>query len=582
MATFHELLAEAQALRASGRSREAEQRIRQLLVGHGDEPLAHLALAQALAEQDRLEEAVASFQQAAQLDPASIDIDTQLRRAAAALETRRGVALVDARRFDEALACYRRALEADPNCVAAYGNLGNLLGVQRRLDEAATCFRRVIELDPNMPHAHHALAMIADQQGQLETAAAHYQRLLKLAPPTAELQHRLGQRLAQLDRPAEAAERFRRALALNPHALTSQHNLGVMLARSGQFDEALAVQRQTAARSPDDPESHIALGGTLLILGRLAEGWPEYEWRTQLQITAPPPLQWKLWQGEPLAGRTIVLCAEQAIGDVLQFVRFAPLLQAGGARVIVRCAALLQPILSRTPGIDGWLTDPAAWYAADFCVPMMSVPLRLGTTLANIPAEVPYILPDPVLVEAWRQKLATHSGFKIGIVWQGSKIGDLGRSMSLAHFAPLAAVPGVCLVNLQKGHGVEQLPAFAATHPIVDFGETVDSTAGAFMDTAAIMRNLDLVITADTATAHLAGALGVNVWVALRRVPEWRWLLDRDDSPWYPTMRLFRQTQLGQWDAVFQNMRAALQRVVSANAASASTASPKTAGQVPR
>lgn len=572
MATFHELLAEAQALRASGRSREAEQRIRQALTVHADEPLAHLALAQALAEQDRLEEAVASFQRAARLSPASTEIEVQLQRAIAALETRRGVALVDARRFDEAMACYRRALEADPHCVAAHGNLGNLLGVQRRLDEAAICFRRVIELDPNVAQAHHALAMIAEQQGQLETAVAHYQRLLALAPPTAEWQHRLGQLLGQLDRPAEAAECFRRALTLNPYSLSSLHNLGVMLARSGQFDEALPVQRQTVARNSDDPEAHIALGGTLLILGRLAEGWPEYEWRIQLQTTAPPPLQWKLWQDEPLAGRTIVLCAEQAIGDVMQFVRFAPLLKAQGARVIVRCAAMLRPILSRTPGIDGWITDPSAWCAADFCVPMMSVPLRLGTTLANIPARVPYILPDPQLVETWRQKLAAHPGFKIGIVWQGSKIGDLGRSMSLDHFASLAAVPGVCLVNLQKGHGVEQLPAFAAAHPILDFGETVDSTTGAFMDTAAIMRNLDLVITADTATAHLAGALGVNVWVALRRVPEWRWLLDRDDSPWYPTVRLFRQRQLGQWDSVFENMRVALEHAVL----------PSAAGQVPR
>ncbi len=578
MATFQDLLAEARALRASGRSGEAEQRIRQLLIAHADEPLVHVALAQTLGEQDRLEEAVASLQQAAQLDPASIDIDTQLRRAIAALETRHGMALVDARRFDEAMACYRRALEADPNCVAAYGNLGNLLGMQRRLDEAATCFRRVIALDPNACHKRIRRAGHDRRPARPARSGGRgtIQRLLELAPPTAELQHRLGQLLAQLDRPAEAAERFRRALALNPHALTSQHNLGVMLARSGQFDEALAVQRQTAARSPDDAEAHIALGGTLLILGRLAEAWPEYEWRTQLQTTAPPPLQWKLWQGEPLAGCTIVLCAEQAIGDVFQFVRFAPLLPAH-ARVIVRCAAMLRPLLSRTPGIGGWLTDPAAWCAADFCLPMMSVPLRLGTTLATIPAEVPYILPDPVLVEAWRQKLAAQPGFKIGIVWQGSKIGDLGRSMSLAHFAPLADVPGVCLVNLQKGHGVEQLPAFAAAHSIVDFGEQVDSTAGAFMDTAAIMRNLDLVITADTATAHLAGALGINVWVALRQVPEWRWLLDRDDSPWYPTMRLFRQQQLGQWDAVFENMRVALEQAVLASAASASNA-----GQVPR
>ncbi len=258
-----------------------------------------------------------------------------------------------------------------------------------------------------------------------------------------------------------------------------------------------------------------------------------------------------------------MLVAEQGLGDTLQFVRYARLLAGQGVRVIVECAPALHPILARTPGVAEWIgpADPAP--AADGCVPMMSLPWRLGTTLDTIPADVPYLFADPQRAAAWRGELAGDAAFKVGIAWQGNPQApyDGERSIPLTEFEPLAHVPGVRLYSLQKGPGVEQLAAAAAWN-VADFGDRLDAAGGAFMDTAAIVENLDLVITSDTALAHLAGALARPVWVALQNVPDWRWLVDREDSPWYPTMRLFRQRRRGDWPGVFQRMGTELRTIV--------------------
>jgi hypothetical protein len=295
------------------------------------------------------------------------------------------------------------------------------------------------------------------------------------------------------------------------------------------------------------------------------DGLTEYEWRFRSRDYGPFKPRWPAWGGGALAGRTIVLAAEQGLGDTIQFIRYASLIKSRKARVVVECPALLHAVLARTPGVDRWITREMPDVPADCCVPLLSLPHRLGTTYETIPSDVPYVFADPELTDAWRTRLAEHQGFKIGIVWQGNPKcpGDRFRSFPVSAFEPLAQLPGVHLVSLQKGAGVEQLATHRESWPLVDFGDALDADGGAFMDTAAIMMNLDLVITSDTAAAHLAGALGVPVWVVLPFVPDWRWLLERGDSPWYPTMRLFRQTEWGHWADVFEQVSAEVKALMA-------------------
>ena len=299
----------------------------------------------------------------------------------------------------------------------------------------------------------------------------------------------------------------------------------------------------------------MGLAYCYLLAGDYQRGWPAYEARLRIPGFVPRP-NIPRWTGEPLAGRSLLLLAEQGLGDTLHFLRYARLLKERGARVVLAAPAALGRLLASPPDLDELfiLGSAAEWPRCDFCLPLLSAPGALGTTVATIPCEVPYLRADPALTDQWRKELAGIDGFKIGIVWQGSRgFGlDRWRSVPLAQFAPLAALPGVRLISLQKGFGSEQVAA--VDFPVLDLSDRLDEAAGPFMDTAAVIRNLDLVVTVDSAVAHLAGALGAPVWVALQFSPYWRWLLQRDDSPWYPTMRLFRQTTLGRWSDVFQRI----------------------------
>jgi hypothetical protein len=296
-------------------------------------------------------------------------------------------------------------------------------------------------------------------------------------------------------------------------------------------------------------------------MGHFEQGWPSYEWRWKCkEFGSMPPLRAPLWDGSPLDGRTILIHAEQGLGDTLQFIRYVPLVQQRGGRVIMMCQPPLMRLLAHCPGIERLIPHGETPPEIDLHVPLLSLPKLLGTTVESVPADGPYLDADSDLVEIWRHRLAAYPGFKIGIAWQGNPKFRLDRirSIPLAQFAPLADVPGVHLLSLQKGAGGEQLAAPERRFPVTDLGCQLDETTGAFMDTAAVMKNLDLVITSDTSIAHLAGALGVPVWVALNDVPDWRWLLNRDDSPWYPPMRLFRQRRTGHWEDVFDRIAEAL------------------------
>ena len=373
-------------------------------------------------------------------------------------------------------------------------------------------------------------------------------------------------------------------MALKPNYTEALTNLGNAFRDQGRFEEALASYEQALKSDPTRAETHHNLGQLRLLMGNFAEGWPAYEWRWQtrdfLHQAEQNAFTQPRWDGSPLNGRTLLVAAEQGLGDTLQFIRYVPLIQERGGKVIVQCQASLLRLLIDCWGKARVVAKGASLPHFDVYAPLLSLPSIVGTSLTTIPADIPYLHADAELVERWRRELQTAAvrspmsginkmpsntghrtsdtgrDFKVGIAWQGSQTYsyDPQRSIELEHFHGLANVPGVQLISLQKGPGMEQLDRLPSDHAIINLGHRLDENSGAFMDTAAIMANVDLVISSDSAIAHLSGAFGVRVWVALPKVPDWRWLLAREDNPWYPTMLLFRQTRSGDWDDVFERL----------------------------
>jgi hypothetical protein len=330
----------------------------------------------------------------------------------------------------------------------------------------------------------------------------------------------------------------------------------------GKTKEAVAAFRRSIELKPDYANAHTNLGMGLLRLGELPKGFDEYEWRWKVPTWPSRPRSFArpLWDGRPLHGRSILLHTEQGLGDNIQFVRYAPQIQALGGRVILACPPRLRRLFQTMAGIDLIVTDVGSTVEFDVHAPLLSLPRILGTTINDIPAEVPYLSAESALVAAWRERLGRRRGYRVGITWQGNPQfkDDDTRSLPLACFVPLARMPGVEIFCLQKEYGREQLTELPDDVHVEDLGPELDDLA----DTAGVMMNLDLVITSCTSVAHLAGALGRPTWVALELVPCWRWLMDREDCPWYPTARLFRQHGRGEWKDVFRRIEVALASLV--------------------
>jgi Flp pilus assembly protein TadD len=507
---------------------------------------AHNNLGIALAAQGKIDEAVAHYHEALRLNPQYAEAYNNL-----------GVALKENGQVEEAIANYRQALRYKPDYAEAHSNLAAALAQKGDVAEAVKGLQQSIRLKPTNAEAHNNLGVALKEEGKLDLAIAEYREALRLNPDYAEAHNNLGVALAAQDRMDEALVSLRSAVILMSDYADAYNNIGMALKQKGMLPEALTNLRQAIALKPDYPEAHRNLAMALLLTGNLAAGWEEYEWRSRCEDSALPVFAQPLWDGSSLDGRKILLYAEQGLGDTLQFVRYAPLVQAHGGRVVVACPKPLVRIVATCPGVEN-VVDDASQCAFDVQSPLLSLPRIFGTSLAAVPADIPYLSADPSLVDRWKKELGGSSKRKVGIAWQGSTLhrNDRNRSFPLALFEPLAGIERVRLFSLQTGFGTEQLEALAGRLEVTDVGRRLDD----FSETAAVIKYLDLVVTADTALAHLAGALGTKVWVALPFAPDWRWLLDRDDSPWYPTMRLFRQTERGGWKGVFERIAAALQK----------------------
>ncbi|HEV3078869.1 MAG TPA: tetratricopeptide repeat protein [Gemmataceae bacterium] len=534
-------------LRDQGKLEDAVTRYKMAVRLKPDHVAAHSNLGNALREQGKLEEAAASLEEALRLQPNFVDALSHL-----------GNVRRDQGRLNDAVALYQEALRINPDFAEAHNNLGVVLREQGNMEEAVWRYRQALRLKPNFAAAQSNLAAALLQRGETAEAVGMLEQVIGRAPSFPDAYRELGNALAEQDRLDEAVASFQQALRLQPHHAEAQNNLGVALGKQGKLTEAVATFREALRSYPDNSELHYNLGTHLLLLGDFEQGWAEYEWRWRTKEVAPRPFMQPLWDGAALNGKTILLHAEQGLGDTLHFIRYAPRVKECGGTVVAEVQPVLMHLLARSPGVDQLVAAGSRLPPFDVHAPLLSLPAIFRTTAATVPADVPYVFADPSLEQKWHEELSAGQGFKIGISWQGNPKHkrDRQRSFALAELAPVARIPGLKLLSLQLGKGHEQLAALGGRFAVTDLGSRFDPAS--FADAAAVLKNLDLVITVDTALAHLAGALGVPVWVALSFVPDWRWLLSREDSPWYPTARLLRQTTPGDWGAVFARMAAEL------------------------
>ena len=433
-------------------------------------------------------------------------------------------------------------------------------------DGALACFRRAAEAAPEFAEAHANIAYIVEQAGDSAAAESHYRRALALDPRLAQTCLNFGGFLTRQRRPDEAEEACRRAVFLDSAHPAAWSNFGVLLTGLRREREAEQCYRTALALDPDHAKSAFNLAYLLLRQGRYAEGWARFESRDWYQATAAR-LRCPRWNGEPLAGKSVLVGMEAGHGDMIQFCRYVPLLKrAGAARVSLLCHAPLKSLLASLRGVDDVIAadDELAPDAWDCWTPPLSLPYLLQTTIESIPATLPYLFADPARRRQWGKRLADESGaLRVGLVWKGNPRfeNDADRSLpSLSVLAPLGAIPGVRFFSLQKGAGEDDA---LQPHPPLRL-TPLGSGIADFADTAAIMAGLDLVIAVDTAAAHLAGALGRQCWVLLPDYwTDWRWLAERDDSPWYPgVMRLFRQPAGDGWGPVIAALGDALREHV--------------------
>jgi tetratricopeptide (TPR) repeat protein len=464
---------------------------------------------------------------------------------------------------DEAIELIRRAIAINPAEASFHANLGVALKEVGRLDEAIVSYRTAIDLQPDQPEAHNGLGNALSARGQSDAAIVSYRTAIGLRPNYPEAHFNLGITFKELGRPEDAVSCYRKAIALRPDYQEAHYNLGNAFRDRRQLDAAIASYRRAIELRPGFPDAHHNLALALLARGDLPAGWTEYEWRwsTPQLIHARRDFAQPQWRGEPAVGQTLLIHAEQGFGDTIQFCRFAPLAAARGLRVVLEVQEPLCRLLRGVQGVAQVLRRGDKLPAFDLHCPMLSLPLALGTTLTTIPGALSYLDADAAQSGEWRRRLSllSNDGPRVGLAWAGrpTNLADRRRSFPRERLAPLFALRGLQFFSLQHGG-----PKPPEEFPLSDFmGEMAD-----FADTASLIANLDLVISVDTAVAHLAAALGKPVWLMDRFDACWRWLADRRDSPWYPSLRLYRQPRPGDWDSVLADVTRDLRGFVSQNA----------------
>ncbi|MBO1349440.1 MAG: tetratricopeptide repeat protein [Hormoscilla sp. GUM202] len=547
---------------------------RQALLAHPGHSKTVNLLGICLQNTGKLAEAVSVYREAIALNPQDMSLHNNL-----------GVVLCSLGHKEQALACYEKAISINPNCADAYYNAAKIMEEQNRrkeaiayckkaiaikpkaefynqlgiyyqgckkLAEAAKQYEQAIALNPNYPEAICNLGAILQKQGKIAEAIGQYRQALAIKPDDPGAYNRMGTAWQEQGKLAEAIACYQKAIALKPDLASAYSNLGIALQEQLKLQEAMSYYRHAIALKPDAVKAHMALGELLLLLQDLSQGFVEYEWCWHVKSEFFPEqfLGKPFWDGSPLAGKTILLHTEQGYGDGIQFVSYAPLVaQRGAGKVILETYPALRRLLTTAPGVQEVVVKGEPLPAFDVQVPLMSLPRILNTTIETIPDRIPYLYAEEKDTVKYSGLLRTEGEVKVGIVWSPSDKAPKKRFCPVSLFLELSQIPGISLYSLQKEH-----TDILDGAPIQDLRELLHD----FADTAAVISQLDLVISVDTSVAHLAGALGKPVWVLLPFSPDWRWFLDRSDSPWYPTMRLFRQQQPGDWSELFARVKSAL------------------------
>lgn len=429
-----------------------------------------------------------------------------------------------------------------------------------RLDEALGGYAEAVERNPQSSQAYNNMGVALRAQGAFHAAVASYRRAIAIKSDDANSHSNLGNALRALGRHSAAEASHRQALALDENYLEARYNLGLVLKDQGLFEEGIACLREAVRRKADYVDAHWDLALALLMMGNLKEGFDEYEWRWRLPENSPRKFDKPAWNGGALDGRTILLHAEQGMGDSIQFARYAPLVAERGGEIMLECQRPLAPLFENLAGVGRVIAREDALPKFDLHAPLLSLPRIFETVLETIPAADAYLAAEPTRVAKF-DGLLDPERLNIGIAWAGkpSHRNDRNRSAGLAPFIDLFGVAGATFHSLQVGPRAEDIAAMGSAGLIRDHAPLLQD----FADTAALVSRLDLVICVDTSVCHLAGALGKPCWVVLPYTPDWRWLMDREDSPWYPSLRLFRQTKFGDWPGVFERVATALEETVA-------------------
>ncbi len=544
------VLAEARAHHMAGRLFEAERLYKRLAADRPRDATLLSRLGAALAGQGKMVEALATLERALEIDAALVDALNNIAIVYRLLG-----------RAEDAIGAFRRALSLAPDDLSARVNLADLLRDGGDFDAAAACYREALAVDGGFAEAHNGLGAVLVEQGDFAAAQASFERALELNPGHAEALNNLGLLKRRQGDYDAALAHCRKAVAVRPRMVEAHVNLGNTLRAVGDYDGSAAALRAALDIDRNHPDAHWNLGLALLAQGKFDEGWGEYEWRAKCRAFRAQ--RWDFgcprWDGARMRRKNVLLYAEQGFGDAIQFVRYAPLVAERVSHVIVRCPAALTRLFESIPGVDAAGPDIETETNFHYAAPLMSLPAIFGTDAASIPANVPYLRP-PKGATAVHSASAPAGALQVGLVWAGNPghQNDRNRSIDLKLLAPLLDVEGCAFASLQVGAAGDAIAAAGFADRIADLGQRL----GDFADTAATITTLDLVIGVDTAVVHLAGALAKPVWTLLPLVPDWRWLTGRDDSPWYPTMRLFRQPAAGDWPGTIAAVARALAAMV--------------------
>lgn len=569
---------------------EAAQCFRTILNLVPEHPNALINLGSILIGQNKFDEAIAIYERIVELSPTFEDArynlanllfkQGNLDRAASHLRSILLInpnyigcyfslanVLVEQNKLDEAISNYRNSLQLTPNHPLTHFKLGNALAKQCKPSEAIISYQNAIQIHPNYTDAYYNLGVILRKMERFDEAIAAYQKVIQIEANRAETYFSLGNVYLDLDKFEDAIVNYQKAIALNPNYAEAFNTLGTVHRLQNRLNEAISNIERAIALNPNYIEAHFNLSTTLLLMGDMQQGFAEFEYRRKIVDFAKtlPTFSQPQWDGSPLQGKTILLFSDAALGDTIQTIRYIPQIIDRGGRLVLQCLPGFERLFQNMHGIDSIIPKGEALPHFDVYAPLLSLPYILGTTLQTIPAQIPYIFaPEGNDIKLPLGSNQTSSqALKVGIVWASGYRCDSfdlrkfyqTKSFPLSMFERIISIPDTCFYSLQVGQHASDISIFSDRPHAIDLSVSIQD----FADTATIIEQLDLVVSVDTAVAHLAGAMAKPVWTLLPYSPDWRWMSDREDSPWYPTMRLFRQAKLGDWEEVLQRVYDSLQ-----------------------